>query len=368
MDDQLGQTLRRERQRAGMSVASFALSASISQSYVRHIENGTRPVTAEIADIYDGVLKAGGLIADLYLAHQNGDDMRRRTLLALLGTVAGTTSVSAPKLATELLRTELLSVLGTDDWTDIAADYGRRFMVDPPDQLRVRLVRDLLMLRNALHDGESVAARMGAPRLMLIQGMMLANAGDTEDGHRWYRAARIAADEAADADLQQWTRGREAFRLGYEGAAPELVLRLATGVRDVEAHLAVAQAYARLDVESSARRALDEAWRLYDVADQDEQTIYTMPPWRMALSSAYVHALLGDVAGSDQLLDQVSPPPSVARWQAQREVQRAVALARSRDTRSALELTRTVTAGAAPDERSVVLSEMCRLVESSAMR
>lgn len=45
-----------------------------------------------------------------------------------------------------------------------------------------------------------------------------------------------------------------------------------------------------------------------------------------------------------------------------------MALARSRDTKSALELTRTVTAGAAPDERSVVLSEMCRLVESSAPR
>ena len=365
MDEQLGQTLRRERERAGWTVVNFAREAGYSEPYIRMVENGTRPVTEEIASCYDRILKAGGLFADLYRAEQSGDEMRRRSLLIMIGGAAGL-GVGSPALATEMLRTDLLDALGAEDWSELAAEYGKRFMIDAPDELRTRLTRDLLVLRDELRAGDRREAQLAAPRLMLIQGMMLANAGETEDGARWYRAARIAADDTGDEPLMQWARGREAFRRGYEGADPRVVLKLADGAEDVEARLAAAQAYARLDQPARSSRELESAWRLHDGDDQDEQTIYAMPAWRMALSAAYVHALQGDVAGSERLLDQVDPPPAVARWQAQRQMQHAVALARSRDAEAALELTRAIEAEAPEEERSAVLSQMCRVVENCA--
>jgi transcriptional regulator with XRE-family HTH domain len=365
MTDQLGQTLRDERKRAGWTMVAFARESRYAASYLRQIENGTRPVTEVIAETYDRVLNSGGLFADLYRAEQSGDEVRRRALLTMLGGVAGL-GVAAPHLAVELLRGELLDALGSEDWSELSEEYGQRFMTDPPDQLRTRLARDLLALRDALRGGGNGAARHAAPRLILIQGMMLANAGDTEDGARWYRAARLAADQTDDEHLKQWTRGREAFRRGYEGADPQVVLKLAADAEDVEARLAAAQAYARLDQHERSRRELEAAWRLYEAGDQDEQSIYAMPEWRMALSAAYVHALQGDVTGSDRLLDQVAPPKTVARWQAQRDMQRAVSLARARDTRNALALQRAVIDQAPEEERSAVLSQMCRVVEICA--
>jgi transcriptional regulator with XRE-family HTH domain len=365
MTDHLGQTLRDERKRAGWTMVAFARECRYAASYLRQIENGTRPVTESIAETYDRILKSGGLFKDVHHAEKSGDDVKRRAMLAMLGGAASL-GVAAPHLAVELLREELLDAFGSEDWTELSEEYGHAFMTEAPDTLRRRLARDLLALRDTLRHGGSSSAQLASPRLMLIQGMLIANAGDTEDGARWYRAARLAADTTGDDRLKQWIRGREAFRRGYEGTDPKVVLRLAGNADDVEARLASAQAYARLDQRERSRRELDAAWRLYETGDQNEQSIYAMPAWRMALSAGYVHALQGDVTGSDRLLDQVAPPNTVARWQTQREMQRAVAHARARDTRSALDLQRAVIAEAPEEERSAVLSQMCRVVEICA--
>jgi hypothetical protein len=91
-----------------------------------------------------------------------------------------------------------------------------------------------------------------------------------------------------------------------------------------------------------------------------------MPEWRMILSSAYVHALLGDTATTDNLLDQVQPPPAVARWRPQRDMQRAVAYARARDVRTGMTIAETVLEHTTTDERSAVLSGMCSEVRRCA--
>ncbi len=171
--------------------------------------------------------------------------MRRRALLGALGAISGLELVQ-PRLMAERLRESLLSALGTDDWHELATEYGYRFMVDAPGTFREQLTGDLLILRQAMTESDSIAMRLAAPRLMMLYGMTTANLGHASDAARWYRAARLAAKQVNDYRLEQWVRGREAFRRSYEGSAPNEVLSLANGVEDVEAKLATAQAYARL--------------------------------------------------------------------------------------------------------------------------
>ncbi len=133
---------------------------------------------------------------------------------------------------------------------------------------------------------------------------------------------------------------------------------MAVGVEEVEAKLAVAQAYARLDQTAQACIALTEARRLHSTADQSESTIYAMPAWRMALSSAYVYALLGDVKGCDKEHSAVVPPDTVKRWEPQREIQSAVAYTRSGDIASGAVIANKVMHKTPDEERSIVLKEM----------
>jgi hypothetical protein len=353
------QALRVTREAAGVPITKLAQQLLFSASHLRSMENGNRAVTRDVVEGYDKALGTGGLLLDLLLADENGDDMRRRIVLGMLGTITGL-GFTAPQVIAESLRESLLSAIGSDDWQEVAEEYGQRFMSDPPDLFRSRLTGDLLILRQTIGARESAASRFAAPRLMMLHGMITANLGDAASAARWYRAARITADGTGDDRLREWVRGREAFRRGYEGAAPREVLVLASGVEDVEAKLAVAQAYARLDLSAQARATLDEARRLHDMADQSESTIYAMPAWRMALSSSYVYALLGDVQGCDNELAAVRPPPAVRRWEAQREIQRAVACTRSGDTASGAVAANKVMHEAPEEERSIVLSEMYR--------
>lgn len=359
----INDTLRTVRRAVGVSLDTMVARTSYSKGYLSNIEASRRAVTPVIAAAYDEALGTGGLLVDLLAADQDGDGVRRRVLLAALGSVAAT-GVSGPRVMAESLRTSLLSALGGDDWAEIVAEYGRRFMTDSPAMFRTTLAGDLLVLRQSVVDSDSSTVRLAAPRLMTLQGMAIANAGDSGAAARWYRAARLAADRSDDERTRQWVRGRAAFRRGYEGAEPSEVLALASGVDDVEAHLAAAQAYARLDHEREALEALVRARRAHDASDQSETTIYAMPPWRMALSTSYVYALLGDVERCNSELDTVAPPSTVKRWEAQLEIQRAVAYAKAGDRRLGLDVARDAMHGH-NEQRSIVVTEMINEIKRS---
>jgi len=361
----IGQALRRAREAAGVSIAQLARLATFSESHLRSVENGNRAVTRVIAETYDQALAMGGIVVDLFIAEQDGDDVRRREALSLLGTVS-ILGISAPQLIAESLRESLLSACDAGDWPDIVAENGQRFMTDSPSSFRIHLTGDLIVLRHSISQSDSDATRLAAPRLMTLHGMVTANLGNADKAARWYRAARLAADRTEDEDLRQWVRGRAAFRLGYEGAKPHDVLILAAGVQDVEAKLAVAQAYARLGEHRQALESLDEARRIHGSVDQSETTIYAMPPWRMALSSAYVYALMGNVEGCEAELAGVTPPTAVQRWESQKEIQRAVAHARSGDIIGGSQLAESVLKSTPLEERSIVLMEMYREVRECA--
>lgn len=60
MDDLLGARMRQARRGSGLQMAEFLRRAGFSESYARNVENGSRPVTLDVADAYDRVLATGG--------------------------------------------------------------------------------------------------------------------------------------------------------------------------------------------------------------------------------------------------------------------------------------------------------------------
>lgn len=60
MDNLLGSRMRQARRLSGLRMDEFLRRVGFSESYVRNVENGSRPVTADIADAYDRVLATDG--------------------------------------------------------------------------------------------------------------------------------------------------------------------------------------------------------------------------------------------------------------------------------------------------------------------
>lgn len=103
MTETVRQAQRAAREAAGISLASLARQATFSESHLRSIENGNRRVTGEVVDTYEKALATGGLLVDLFMADQSGDEMRRRAAPSLLGTITGL-GVTAPRLIAGTLR------------------------------------------------------------------------------------------------------------------------------------------------------------------------------------------------------------------------------------------------------------------------
>lgn len=63
MIDQLRNDMREQRRASGMTWARFVREVGFSEAYLRNVENGNRPVTADVAAAYDQVLRSGGVFA-----------------------------------------------------------------------------------------------------------------------------------------------------------------------------------------------------------------------------------------------------------------------------------------------------------------
>ena len=63
MADELHDDMRKARRSSGLTFAMFARQAGYAESYLRNVENGTKPVTADVAKAYDRVLATGGVFS-----------------------------------------------------------------------------------------------------------------------------------------------------------------------------------------------------------------------------------------------------------------------------------------------------------------
>ncbi len=184
MTETVGEALRATREAAGVPIAKLARQLRFSESHLRSAENGNRKITRDVVEGYDKALGTGGLLLDLLIADEGGDEMRRRVVLGVLGTITGLGFAGSQVIA-ESLRESLLSAIGSEDWQEVATEYGQRFLSDPPSLFRSRLTGDLLVLRQTILAKGSATSRLAAPRLMMLHGMIMANLGDAVGAARW---------------------------------------------------------------------------------------------------------------------------------------------------------------------------------------
>lgn len=292
--------------------------------------------------------------------------MYRRALVNAL-TALGLAGIAGPGLLVEAVRSSLTLALGldvdADGWEAIVSDYGHDYMTESPAKLRLRLAADLLVLGERV-SRDGAADRRVAARLATVQAMATASAGAPADARRWYRVARAAARAAQSPDLEAWVRGREAFRVGYDQDRPALVLTLSRDLPVAEAHLAAAQAHARLGNVSEAIASIDAGRRAHQaLGEQQADSIYDLPDWRLSLAIGLVFARCGRTSEANRALDD-AVAPGLARWSVQRELCRAIAEARGGDVPSARARMATTLAALPADQQSLTIKGLTREVQA----
>jgi transcriptional regulator with XRE-family HTH domain len=181
----------------------------------------------------------------LRLAGEDGEATMERRAFMLQAAVLAWFGVGGASPILEALRHELHRSLsderGTadvDEWQQIALDYGQTCLVTAPATLLPALIGDLHGVQLAMHRYPDKAAQrkllQASALLAAFTAATVADLGDLVEARRWWRTARLTADEAADPYTIFFIRGHEVVRAGYERRPVPAILRL---VNEAEAHL-----------------------------------------------------------------------------------------------------------------------------------
>src|SRR5205823_4575179 len=206
----LGRQLAAHRQAAGLRQEQLAPLVHYGRSSVANVETGRQKGSPAFWQRCDEVLDAGGVLVAAYEATEaavqaqrqesvrathrtarstpsatggggGGERLRRRRVVIDLSVLG----LSVPLAAVEAVRHRFAAfagdgVLDTDEWDEIAWEYGRSFYDTPVDRLLRDLTADLSLLEQRLglanvarHDD---LARVGG-QLAAIAAMAWASAG-----------------------------------------------------------------------------------------------------------------------------------------------------------------------------------------------
>ncbi|MFY1636055.1 helix-turn-helix domain-containing protein [Solwaraspora sp. WMMB335] len=350
-----GETLRKARESAGISLAKMAALSHFSKGHLSNVEAGRRTATSDVVTAYEQVL---------------GDHMQRRGLITGLAA-----SVVAPAAVSELIHRGFTAALtdraAEDKWQERADNLGRDYMSIGAGELQDRLAGDLVVLQQ--HLGTPLMWGLAA-RFLSVYGK---TTGEAREAIRWYRLAAVAADRSGDTAVRVWVRGRAALALGYEGAA----LTVAQDLADQAIALADRPSLGRLNAlmakahvagirgdRAGALAHLDAARRVFDQIGSDEQiSDFAVPQWRMATFTSMLLARLGEPAavGAQDWADRTRPA-SLQRFATHIELHRGLMLVRSGDRTEGLRQARTALARLPQAKHSQSLRLMLREVERAA--
>ncbi|ROO51692.1 helix-turn-helix protein [Micromonospora sp. Llam0] len=350
-----GETLRKARESAGVSLAKMAALSHFSKGHLSNVEAGRRTATADVVTAYEQVL---------------GDHMQRRGLITGLAA-----AVVAPAAVSELIHRGFTAALGDpaaeEQWQERAGNLGRDYMSVGAGELQDRLASDLVVLQQQL--GSPVMWGLAA-RFLSVYGK---TTGEAQEAVRWYRLAAVSADRSGDRTVRVWVRGRAALALGYEGAA----LAVAQDLADQALALTDRPSLGRLNAlmakahvagvrgdRTAALAHLAAARRVFDQTCSAEQiSDFAVPEWRMATFTSMLLARLGDPAAVDaQEWADRTRPASLARFATHIELHRGLMLVKSGDRVEGLRHARSALASLPPAKHSQSLRLMLREVERAA--
>jgi hypothetical protein len=268
-----------------------------------------------------------------------------------------------------------------NDWEAIAWEYGRTYATTPPAALLESLVADLQVASAQLAwlrtDSAERDLRRVIAHLAAFTAQTLSNLGNTRASHRWWRAARQAADAADHPETRVWVRGREIIRGLYEHRPVADVLQLCNeamaitttpGTGTGSVLMGRAQALAMVGARDQATQALRQLYpvldRLPDHVTTDTDTMYGWPEYRLRHGQSFVYTHLDDQERAEQAHDTALNlyPPHMFRERALVQLHRALGMVRSGDVTTGTDHARQVVTDLPENQRIDMVLEVARAV------
>jgi hypothetical protein len=288
---------------------------------------------------------------DASLTGEEDDDVRRRTLLSVLGgAMLGPFEHQFAGLASAVARTP--AGQHVDEWERAADAYAYELATVAPGRLLPNLIVDFEQVREVLeHDRLDAHQRRRLTRVAAQLAALIADTliwlGERAASRRWSRAARGAADEAGDPVLAAAVRGKQAIRALYGVHAPTGALDLAdeavaaahgvpcAGV--MSALAARAQAHAGMGRRRDAECALADLTTTFERQPDDVtrggDALHGWSEAKFHHVESYVYTYLGDSTRAGQAQERALALYSSSAWRgpAQIELHRATCLVHDGD-------------------------------------
>ena len=289
--------------------------------------------------------------------------------------VAATGALTPVAAALEPTRHGLIGSLAADraaadvdEWQEIAWEYGISYPNTPPAELLRGLQIDLAALGDAFMrrphaDPAERELHKAAALLAAVAAHTVANLGDLRSSRRWWRTAKLAADESGHVETRLWIRGREIVRALAEQRPVPVILDLAEEAEAVSAGVQAppaalpellggkARVFALAGQPARAEAALNEAWdnfaRMPARIVGDTGSILCFSEYYMKFTESYVYSFLGDFARADgaRAAARALAPASQLRGPTQLELHRALCQVRAGDVAPGVEHAHAVMTG-----------------------
>jgi transcriptional regulator with XRE-family HTH domain len=259
----------------GLGVRALARRIPCDPGLISKLASGKQAPSRQMAARLDDALRAEGRLIDLAGIQpgllSDDEDVNRRTVLGLSGTVAFAAQAERLRLRLDAALDAPASGADAEEWEHAAWDYASQVGHTPPEWIISDLLTDLQEAQSRLVDCPASLR----PRLTRVCGQFAALAaiallgvGDPASARRYWRTAIRAVDQSGDRHLQALLRGRRAIFALYDHHPLTSVLQFADDAIAVagdlpcagraSGHAARAQALARLGRHPEARQALND--------------------------------------------------------------------------------------------------------------
>lgn len=301
-----------------------------------------------------------------------GDDVERRTFLALSGT-----ALTAPLVTSEALHEAFAAALeekrlSPDEWHERVESYGRAYTMIGADKLSERLAADMVRLQRYTDDP---AVWSPAAKLMAIYGKTLPIDDGAKGAVRWYRLAAAMADRSQDVSTRIWVRGASALALAYDAvqiptahlfADEALALSESPSLGRLKALIAQAHIAATRRSHQAATQAVEHAQDVWEAtAGPEEVSDFAVPQWRFWTCASLLYSRIGDqkraLTAQESALGTI--PPTIPRFTTHIELHRSLMLAKTGDKRSGIEHARVALDKLPPQHRTLSMHLMMTEIE-----
>ncbi len=393
-----------------LSLRRLAAAVHYDHGYLSKVSRDLHPPSAELAELLDKALDAGGELKDLaskiretqnhadtvdeapekdiYPRNQDEDDeeMERRTLLQALVALGVPAAVGLEAL--QPIRSGVDRAVGRneeshlDEWEQTVADYGHTYRFASPQRLMLDLAADLATVQviTARSKKEKSPAYPSwcrvAGGLSLMMAKTLSNLSQPRAAREWWFTALSAAKTSGDKDLYLWISKERLIHGLYEGRPTVHLLHEADRIIEQSSNtlyrglLGVRAARAQLlSLEGADRQTRAEIQTCNAIFEAlppsitDSKQLSVNQGWpedRLRYTEAWVYGQLGDRDGLDRAIGRLRAvhPLDCPRYRTQVELLEAVGHVRTGDVTEGVRHAGNAYAALPPEQSSIMVTTL----------